>query len=186
MVVWLTAFALSQENYAIRFGMPAQTLLPTRDLPWLREQCHSWMEKGRARWHFCDRKAAGRMAAHLKSVCAVDMRGPLVPQPQAHQSQAACSLGSFSSRCLSCQQKHFSLLLHLILAFGLPTLLPIWILQWPFLGYLKGHAGTKPPNPLAETLNSDSSQNYTEILSKQVFSNQILTGSVTGSLQLER
>lgn len=33
MVVWLTAFALSQENYAIRFGMPAQTLLPTWDLP---------------------------------------------------------------------------------------------------------------------------------------------------------
>ena len=54
MVVWLTAFALSQENYAIRFGVLAQTLLlPTWDLPWLREQHHSQMEKGQARWNVC-------------------------------------------------------------------------------------------------------------------------------------
>lgn len=42
------------------------------------------------------------------------------------------------------------------------------------------------PIPLAEILNSDSNQNNIGILPKQVFSNQILTGSVTDSLQLER
>lgn len=44
----------------------------------------------------------------------------------------------------------------------------------------------KAPIPLAEILNSDSNQNNIGLLPKQVFSNQILTGSVTDSLQLER
>lgn len=54
MVVWLTAFALSQENYATRLGILAQTLPPAWAFLWLRGQHHSWMERGQVRWDFCD------------------------------------------------------------------------------------------------------------------------------------
>lgn len=54
MVVWLTAFALSQENCAIRLGVLAQTLLPALDLPAAEGWCYSWMERGQIRWSFWD------------------------------------------------------------------------------------------------------------------------------------
>lgn len=181
MVVWLTAFALSQENYAIRFGMLAQTLLPTWDLPVAKGAASQpdgeragWMER---LWH---RKPAGRMAAHLKTVGAVHMHGPPdTPKP-------SCFLGSFTSSCFS--SWHISVITPSPSNYGVWSAYPSAYLDIAvaLLGYLKGHEWKKPPIPLAEILSSDSNQNNIGILPKQVLSNQILTGSVTDSLQLER
>lgn len=107
--------------------------------------------------------------------------------PQAwtltHQSQAAC-WGALPQLLLLLTQA-LSPHLHQIMACGLPTLLPIWVLQWPFLGIWRD-MNERSSHSSCRILNSDSNQNNIGILPKQVFSNQILTGSVTDLLQLER
>lgn len=114
--------------------------------------------------------------------------------PREHDgghSSHTCSLGQSPQSHPAAER--LSWRLHLRLTFLLPQeSVAISISLW-HLVCLAGHGSgppfspgcLKPPIPAAEALNSDSNQNKSEILPKQVLSDQILTGSVTDSVQLE-
>lgn len=124
----------------------------------LREQLHSWMERGKVGSNFChtweqegssSRKDSQALQQQSRLSSCDWFPSTSSPRPVPNWS---CFLGFWTATHVFLWQMWCDLHLNLIMAFVLPPFCPIWTIEEVLSRAMEGCTWASPPIPFAETL----------------------------------